>query len=50
MTWLETNKEPPENASVKDPERLQLKYDLMSFSNRVVERLIDAVEKTTEKC
>ena len=47
---MERNKEPPENTPVKNPERLQLKYDLMNFSNRATKRLIDAVEKTSDKC
>ena len=50
LTWLETNKEPMENIRVKNPERLQLKYDLMNFSNKVAERLIDVVKKTMDKC
>ena len=50
LTWLETNKEPLENAPVKNPERLQLEYDLMNFSNRAAEKLIDAVKKTSDKC
>ena len=50
MTWLETNKEPPENAPMKNTERLQLEYDLMNFSNKATERLIDAMKKTTNKC
>ena len=47
---MDTNKEPLENAHVKNPKMFQLEYDLMNFSNRAVERLIDAVEKTSEKC
>ena len=47
---MEENKEPPKNAPMKNLERLQLEYDLMSFSNRVAERLIDVVEKTSDKC
>ena len=47
---MEANKEPRENAPVKNPERLQLEYDLMSFSNRASERLIDAAEKKSYKC
>ena len=50
MTWLEVNKESPENAPVKNPERLQLEYDLMNFSNRAAKRLIEALEKTLDKC
>ena len=47
---METNKEPQENTPMKNLERLQLEYDLMNFSSKVVERLIVAVENTTYKC
>ena len=47
---METNKEPPKNAPMKNPKRLHLEYDLMNFNNKVAERLIDAVKKTTDKC
>ena len=46
---METNKEPPDNTRMKNPERLQLEYDLMNFSSNVVERLLDAVETTMNK-
>ena len=42
LTWLETNTE--------HPEKLQIEYDIVNFSSRVVERLMEAVEKTTNKC
>ena len=35
---------------MKSPERLQLEYDLMNFSNRATEILIDAIEKISNKC
>ena len=47
---MEENKEALENGLVKSPERLQLEYDLMNFSNRAVERLIYVVKKTSYKC
>ena len=50
LTWLETNIEHPENAPVKSPEKLQIKCDIVNFSSRDAERLIEAVEKTTDKC
>ena len=50
LTWLETNKEHPENAPVKIPKRLQIECDIVNFNSRATERLIEAVEKTTEKC
>ena len=50
LTWLETTKEPPENNPVKTPEILQLKYELIGFSNSDAEKLIEAVQKTIYKC
>ena len=50
LTWLETTKEPPENTPVKTPERLQIEYELIGFNNRAVEKLIEAVQKTIDKC
>ena len=47
---METTKEPPENTPVKAPERLQLEYELIGFNNRAVEKLIEAVHNTIEKC
>ena len=50
LTWLETNKELRENTPMKSPERLQIEYDIINFSNKAVERLKVAVEKSMEKC
>ena len=50
FTWLERTKEPPENTPVKALERLQLEYELIGFSNRVAEKLIEAVQKIIDKC
>ena len=50
LTWLETNIEHLENAPVKSPEKLQIKCDIVNFSSKVAERLIEVVEQTTEKC
>ena len=47
---METKKEPLKNTPVKNPERLQLKYDLMNFSNRAAVTVIEEVEKTSDKC
>ena len=47
---METTKEPPENTPAKTPERLQLEYDLIGFRNRDTEKLIEAVQKTIDKC
>ena len=38
------------NAPVKTPERLHLQYELIGFSNRAAEKLIEAVQKTIDKC
>ena len=47
---METNKEPLENTLVKTPERLQLKYEFIGFSNRAAEKLIEEIQKTIDKC
>ena len=47
---MEATKEPPENTLVKAPERLQLEYELIDFNNRAAEKLIEAVQKTIDKC
>ena len=47
---METNKELPENAPIKSPEKLQIEYDIMNFSSKASERLIVTVGKTMEKC
>ena len=47
---METTKEIPKNTPVKDLERLHLEYELIGFSNKAVEKLIEEVKKTIEKC
>ena len=47
---METTQELPENTPIKAPERLQLEYELIGFSNRAAEKLIEAVQKTVDKC
>ena len=47
---METTKELPENTLVKDSVRLKLEYELMGFSNRAAEKLIEEVKKTIDKC
>ena len=47
---METNKELLKSVPVKIPERLQIEYDIMNFSSKVVERLIVEVELTMHKC
>ena len=34
----------------KCPKQLQIKCDIVNFSSRAAKRLIEAVEKTTDKC
>ena len=50
LAWLETNQEQQENTPIKASERLQLEYELIGFSKRVAEKLIEAVQKTVDKC
>ena len=47
---METTQEQPENTPIKAPERLQLEYKLIGFSNRDAEKLIEAIQKTVDKC
>ena len=50
LTWLGTNTKHPENTPIKSPKKLQIEYDIVNFNSRVTERLMEAMEKTTEKC
>ena len=50
LTWLETNSKHKKKTPVKIPEKLQIEYDIINFSSRAAERLMEAVEKTTYKC
>ena len=50
LTWLETTKEPPTNASIKDSERVKLEYELIGFGNKAVEELIKATQRTKGVC
>ena len=50
LTWLETTKEIPKKTPFKGLERLQLKYELIGFINKAIEKFIEAVKKTIEKC
>ena len=40
LNWLETTKEPPENAPITDSERVKLEYELVEFKNKVAEDLV----------
>ena len=46
LNWLETTKEPPANAPIKDLERVKLEYGLIEFGNKAVEELIRASQRT----
>ena len=50
MTWLETNTERREKIAEKCPKKLQIEYDIVNFSSRAAERLMEVVERTTNKC
>ena len=50
LASLETTQEQLKNTPIKAPERLQLQYELIGFSNRVAEKLIEAVQKIVDKC
>ena len=50
MTWLETTKDPPENAPIKDSERVNLEYELIEYGNKVAEELIRAAQRTKGVC
>ena len=49
-TWLETSKETPANASIKDSERVKLEYELIGFGNKAVEELIKETQRTKGVC
>ena len=50
LTWLETTKETPANASIKDFERVKLEYELIGFGNKATEELIKAAQRTKGVC
>ena len=50
LTWLETTKERPTNAPIKDSERVKLEYELIGFGNKVTEELIKAAQRTKGVC
>ena len=43
LTWLETNTKHPENKPVKGSKKLHIEYDIVNFSSRAAERLMEAV-------
>ena len=51
MTWLETTKEPPADAHIKDLETVKLEtYELIEFGTKVAEELVKAVHRTKGIC
>ena len=46
LTWLETTKEPPANAPIKDSKRVKLEYELIGFGNKAIEELITTSQRT----
>ena len=50
MTWLEIKKEDPENTPVRNPKILQLDYELIGFSNKATEKLIDVIRRKMDRC
>ena len=50
LTWLETTKERPANAPIKDSERVRLEYELIGFENKAAEELIKAAQRTKGVC
>ena len=42
LTCLETTKEPPANAPIKDSKRVKLEYELVEFDNKSAEDLVKA--------
>ena len=50
MTWLETTKEPPADAPIKNLETVKLEYELIEFGSKATEELIKAVQRTKGVC
>ena len=50
LNWLETTKEPPKNAPIKDSERVKLEYELIEFGNKVAEELVKEAQRTKGVC
>ena len=47
---METTKEPPANAPIKDLERVKLEYELIEFGNKAAEELVKTVRRTKGVC
>ena len=50
MTWLETTKEPPTDAPIKDLETVKLEYELIEFGSKAAEELVKVVWRTKGDC
>ena len=50
MTWLETTKEPPADAPIKDLEIVKLEYELIEFGSKAAEELVKEVRRTKGAC
>ena len=50
LTWLETTKEPPANAPIKDLETVKLDYELIEFGSKAVKEMVKAIRKTKAIC
>ena len=50
LTWLETTKEPPDNAPIKDIETMKLEYELIEFGSKATEELVMAIRRTKGVC
>ena len=50
LTWLETAKEPPADAPIKDVEAVKLEYELIEFGSKAAEESVKAVRRTKGVC
>ena len=50
LTWLETTKEPPANAPIKDLETAKLEYELIEFRSKTTDELVKVVWRTKGVC
>ena len=47
---METTKEPPSNAPIKDLERVKLEYELIEFSSKAMKELVKEVQRIKGVC
>ena len=50
LTWLETTKEPPLNALIKDSEIVKLEYEMIGFGNKAIKELTTTTQRTKCVC